>query len=82
MIATPAPVASLIVPPEPAVVPLPATVKLPAALFKLIPFVPPVELTLCSVTASGAAVVAELSIATPVPAAAVIVPALIVSVPV
>ena len=82
VIATPAPVESLIAPPEPAVVPLPVTVNVPAALLRLMPFVPPVALTLASVMARGAAAVAELSIATAVPAAAVIAPALIVSVPV
>ena len=53
-----------------------------AAVLRLMPLVPPVALTAVSVTASGAAVVAELSIFTPVPSEAVIVPALIVSKPV
>ena len=46
------------------------------------PFVPPVALTLVSETASGAAVVAELLMFTPVPAKAVIAPVVIVSKPV
>ena len=82
VIATPAAVVLLIVPPLPAVLPLPVTVNEPPALFSEIPLVPPAALTLASVTASGAAVVAELSTETPVPAAAETEPALIVSVPV
>ena len=83
VIETPAPVVSLIVPPEPAVVLPVFTVKVPPALFKAMPFVPPVALTLVNVTASGAGVViAELLMFTPVPSAAVIAPVVIVSSPV
>ncbi len=70
----PSPVLPAIVPPEPAVVPAPVTVKLPVAPLSMMPFVPPVELTLCSVTASG-----ELVTSTPSPAWAVTVPPVIVS---
>ena len=48
----------------------------------LIGVVPPVALTLVRLTASGAAVVAELLMFTPVPAKAVTDPVVIVSVPV
>ena len=53
----------VIVPPEPAVVPVPVTLNVPAAFINSMPSVPFVEETLASVTAKGVPVVVfELSI--------------------
>ena len=77
----PSPIELAMVPPEPAVVPVPVTVNVPAALFKSIPLVPPVVLTLCRVTFKGAPVPVP-AMFTPSPLALEMAPPLTVSVPV